>query len=290
MPASPKSHTSNMSSIREESAPIADASALEITKPTQAGFTFLSLPPEIRNMIYHYIFTSVRDGNCWAVYTTWDDDRLQFFRRKCTLCLPNADHATCLATYIREVDLFYAFDIPHNSMQPSILRTCSTILKEASPVAMAHLHVSISSSFSFSTYLEQLLACMRQPEDSYLSKLTYRCYVTSAYENDLMIRNFKQIRFSIGHLVLYDFASSTAPYNIEHFVTILDSLKHKPARVEWLGASARVQYRHEIRRVEFNEAARKWLVQLAMIKTADCNARLPRLREFLPQYFDKSSN
>lgn len=52
-------HRNNMTLAEEEPAHIPSASAPEITQPARAGFRFLSLPPEIRNMIYDYIFTSI---------------------------------------------------------------------------------------------------------------------------------------------------------------------------------------------------------------------------------------
>ncbi|KEQ62461.1 uncharacterized protein M437DRAFT_66332 [Aureobasidium melanogenum CBS 110374] len=292
--ASPRTHTSSMMPAQEETAYIAGASALESNKPAQAGFPFLSLPPEIRNMIYHYIFTPVRDGKCLAIHAPWDAHRLQGFRRECSLCRLNIEHDTCFARFNHEQHLSYAFELPHNHVQSGILRTCRTVMREASPVSLAHMHISMHLSSHDSDFslrcLKRLLAYMRQPGGAYLSRLTYTCYTLTAETMRLLIQITNRGNISIGYLVLITSSSVNHPDAAKLFVATLDSLEHKPARVEWLYRYTRLPDEYNNDRKEFNEAARKWLVQSAKIKVTDCNAALPLLQDLLPQYFDQSSD
>lgn len=293
-PASPEPRTSNMSFIEEKSISIAGASALESKRPTQAGFPFLSLPPEIRNMIYHYIFTPVRDGKCLAIHAPWDAHRLQGFRRDCSLCRLNKEHDTCFARFNHEQHLSYAYELPHNHVQSGILRTCRTVMREASPVSLAHMHISMHLSSHNSDFslrcLKRLLAYMRQPGGAYLSRLTYTCFTLTAETMRLLSQITNRRNISIGYLVLITSSSVNHPDAAKLFVATLDSLEHKPARVEWLYRYTRLPDEYNNDRKEFNEAARKWLVQLAKIKVTDCNAALPLLQDLLPQYFDQSSD
>ncbi|THV93854.1 hypothetical protein D6D25_09377, partial [Aureobasidium pullulans] len=73
---SPDTDQSDMTSPTEGTPAIASASVLETTKAPQSRLGFLSLPPEIRNMIYSFLFTPVQDGTCWGVRAKFMDASL----------------------------------------------------------------------------------------------------------------------------------------------------------------------------------------------------------------------
>ncbi|KAG9527657.1 hypothetical protein KCU93_g4989, partial [Aureobasidium melanogenum] len=283
-----------MSSTREESAPIADASALQITKPSRAGFPFLSLPPEIRNMIYHYIFTPVRDETCRVIYKPHSDGYLVGVRRRCQLT--GLEHSTCRASYNYIKGHVQALQMVGAYAHSGILRTCRTILEEAMPISLANMHITIDSSSCYdfgrliSNTLQTLFPKMCQPQGGFVSTITYVYFGSLGGHIAFLAQCINSTSIKIGHLVLHEITGTLDHEVIKHFIANLDSLKHKPSRVEWLHRYTHVSYRYEKCRTEFNEAAQRWLVQLATTKAADCNARLPLLQDFLPQYFDKSSD
>jgi hypothetical protein len=92
--------------------------------------------------------------------------------------------------------------------------------------------------------------------------------------------------------VLCDITNS-AYFDIgKRFIATLDRLEHKPASVVWTPRSSAVptSSQYERQRCEFNKAAGIWLAELAKVKAAGRDARLPLLRDFLPQYFEESSS
>jgi hypothetical protein len=257
----------------------------------------LSLPPEIRNMIYHYIFTPVRDGTCLVVYTDWDMICLQGIRRKCFLCKSAQVHTTCRPEYAHTEDIFHAFELSGNSARSSILRTCNAVLKEASPISLACMHISISyTSRSIkrrSRALQVLLAYMHQPKGAYSSAFTCTYHDSPGGGDDM--KRFSQmvngLGIRLGHLVLCAVTSSHCPGIGQYFVSTLDSLIHKPAKVEWalLSGTGTTSYRFNSQRTEFNEAAEKWLAKLPKVKAFDSTAHLPLLRDPLPHFFEESA-
>ncbi|KAH0154050.1 hypothetical protein KCU67_g9216, partial [Aureobasidium melanogenum] len=293
-PASSEPQTSNMSSVEEESVSIASASALESNESTQAWFPFLSLPPEIRNMIYHYIFTPVRDETCRVIYKPHSDGYLVGVRRRCHLT--GAEHITCRASYNYIEGYVQVLQIMDAYAHSGILRTCRMILEEAMPISLANMHITIGSSSCcdfgslISKTLQTLFSNMCQPQGGFVSTITYTYFGTLSGHMAFLAQCINPTGIKIGHLVLHETTSTLDHEVIKHFIANLDSLKHKPSRVEWLHRYTHVSYRYEKCRTEFNEAAQRWLVQLATTKAADCNARLPLLQDFLPQYFDKSSD
>jgi hypothetical protein len=271
----------------------------ETTKSTQTGFPFLSLPPEIRNMIYHYIFTPVRDGTCLAVCADWGVTRLQAIRHDCSLCRSTLEHTTCQSKQVLTKDTYFAFDLSSNYTRSGILQTCSTVLKEASTISLACMHIRFDYSCRpdrrLSKALQLLLAYMHQPKGAYLSVLTCTYYTThSEYGHGMselsQLVNGPGIR--IGHLILCEPRSSVVPGTSQNFVLALDSLHHKPTKVEWTifcGTGASSEEGYESQRIEFNEAAEEWLAKLAGIEASDPTARLPLLRDSLPQFFEESA-
>lgn len=197
----------------------------------------------------------------------------------------------------RHVDqLIPAFDIPHNYMQSGVLRTCRTILEEATPVSLAHIHISMHVTSHGSEfllrYLQRLLVYMRRTEGTYLSKLTYTCFSTSIGSTRLLSEVINRANIRIGYLVLLANPSVAHVDAIEHFTADLDSLEHKPARVEWLprwvrSHSSRVD---SSSMMDFNEAVKRWLTDVTTTKTTNSEARLPLLRDSLTKYFDQSSD
>jgi hypothetical protein len=298
----PSPHSSldpDCTSLPQESDTNEITPSMEITKFTQAGFPFLSLRPEIRNMIYHYIFTPVRDGTCLAVYADRDVTRLRGFRRNCCLCRRSTlTHMTCQSEHVAVEDMFFAFDLSGNYTHSGILQTCSTTLKEAASVSIACMHISIDYSSAsverLSRALQVLLVYMRQPKEAYLSVFTCT-YHDDPGDGDGM-KQFSQmvngLGIRIGHLVLCAVTSSLYPEIGQYFVSTLDRLIHKPAKVERapLCGTSTTLYRFNSQRIEFNEAARKWLENLAKVKTSDPTARLPLLRDSLPHFFEESAS
>ncbi|KAG9676297.1 hypothetical protein KCU99_g9006, partial [Aureobasidium melanogenum] len=285
MPASPKSHTSNMSSIREESAPIADASALEITKPTRAGFTFLSLPPEIRNMIYHYIFTPVRDGKCWMIHANFDNDHLKGLRRDCYRCKLQQPHNTCRPKYKEELGWYPTWYLTRDRIHLSVLQTSRTILEEAAPISLAHIHICTDSFFDICELhqrsLETFLMVLARRRGPSLPKLTYTCY---GYDWEPDANHARHLLQSIN-----GFDIRIECFEIQEFWSTPP--QPEALTVVWItGLNPPMSRFFEKQRTEFNEAAQLWLAKLVNAKAADANARLPLFRDFLPQYFDQSSD
>jgi hypothetical protein len=270
--------------------------SMETTKSTQVGF--LSLPPEIRNMIYHYIFAPVRDGTCCVVYADWGITRLQGFRRNCSLCRSAMIHRICRPEYASVTHMIQAFEFSGNSVLSGILQTCSTVLIEALPISLSCMQLSITYSADsierLTSALQLLLAYIRQPKGAYLS--VFRCtYYQPRSDIGDDIRHLSQlinglsIRFD--HLILCELASTGQPDIGKHFVLTVDSLHHKPAKVEWVPfiGTGTPSDRHYSQRMEFNEAAGKWLAKLAKVKASDPAARLPLLRDSLPHFFEESA-
>lgn len=264
-------------------------SALDTTVSTQRGFPFLSLPPEIRNMIYHYLFAPVRDGSCWRIYADRSGTRLKGLRSTCRLCRSGLTHTTCYAEYEAVKDMHSAFQLPGYFACPGILQTCSTILNEALPVSLASMHISITCRYMAvgrrSRELKLLLTSIRHPTGACLSVFTYTyCGPSNGGRADM--RNFSQLinraGIRIGHLILCVVPPGVYSDVARQLIAILDDLDHKPAKVEWLTDSSR----HENRRVEFNEAAARWLAKLHEAKATNTNARMPLLRDSFPRLSD----
>ncbi|KEQ69612.1 hypothetical protein M436DRAFT_56018 [Aureobasidium namibiae CBS 147.97] len=278
-----ESHTSNMATSAR------DASALDTTKSSQRGFPFLSLPPEIRNMIYHYLFAAVRDGTCWRIYADRYGTRLKGLRRTCRLCRSGQTHTTCYAEYEAVKDMFSAFHISGYPTRPALLQTCSTILNEALHPSLASMHISITCYHMAVERrfreLKLLLTSIRYPTEACLSVFTYN-YCGDIYGSDDDIRDFSQLinraGLRVGHLILCVVPHRGYQNLARQLIAILDDLDHKPAKVEWVTDSS-PQY--ENHRVEFNGAAARWLVKLHEAKATSTNARLPLLRDSFPRLF-----
>lgn len=281
-----------MSTSEQQPASATNTAALESTKSTQAGFPFLSLPPEIRNMIYHHVFTPVKDGTCWRIHAPLSGNRLKGVQSTCVFCCANLTHTTCHAEHVPVKDMCVAFDFSGSYWHCAIMQTCNAILKETLPISLASMHISIVYCdihlAYFSQCLKLLLANMRQPKGAYLAAFTCTYYEGLLRDGDGM-GNFSQLingaGIRIGYLVLCELMYSPNPKTAKCFVTNLDRLENKPAKVEWTQSCGRNSPQYETERRDFNEAAKKWLAQLAKVK-ADPNARMPLLRDFLPQFFE----
>ena len=136
-----ESHTNNMAASAR------DASALDTTVFTQRGFPFLSLPPEIRNMIYHYLFAPVRDGTCWRIYADRDVTRLKGTRSSCYICASRLAHKTCQSNFVAVENMSSVFDCSGNSARSGILQTCKMVMEEALPISLICIHISITCFF-----------------------------------------------------------------------------------------------------------------------------------------------
>jgi hypothetical protein len=133
---------------------------------------------------------------------------------------------------------------------------------------------------------------MRQTKGAYLSVFTCKCREPPLGSGDDM-RRFSQLvnglGITIGHLILCEL-TSRVHHNIgQYFVSTLDGLHDKPAKIEWapFSGTGTLSYRYERQRTEFNEAAGRWLTKLAKIKASDPTARLPLLRVSLPHFFEE---
>jgi hypothetical protein len=247
-------------------------------------------------MIYHHVFTPVRDGTCWNVYVDRDATRLKGLRRDCFKCHSALTHTTCVALHESVEGMSVGFGISDNYTHSGILQTCNTVLIEALPVSLASMHINISwSPNDTERALGLLLKSMRQPKGARVSTLTCRYYnISSADGDDLRCLShfINRAGIRVGHLILYEITESAYLDIGKLFIATLDRLDHKPASVEWttLTTSATTSYQYESRITEFNEAAGRWLAKLAKVKAADLNARLPLLRDFLPQYFEESAD
>jgi hypothetical protein len=247
-------------------------------------------------MIYHYIFTPpVRDGTCWSVYVD-QDARLEGLRRNCFNCRLALTHTTCAGRYESVEGLSMVFGISGNYTHSGILQTCNTVLSEALPISLASMHISLFSPYDYvQRALKVFLANMHQRKGAYLSNFTCKYYKTSS-DDERHLGRFSELinrtGIKIGHLVLCDITNS-AYFDIgKRFIATLDRLEHKPASVVWTPRSSAVptSSQYERQRCEFNKAAGIWLAELAKVKAAGRDARLPLLRDFLPQYFEESSS
>ncbi|KAG9740371.1 hypothetical protein KCU73_g9225, partial [Aureobasidium melanogenum] len=300
-PASPEPHKSNTSSFKEETAPIADASTLEVTKPAQAAFPFLLLPPEIRNMIYNYIFAPVRDGKCWIICTDYKNTRLRGFRRNCRCCSSGIAHPTCHPKLETNFDGFRSIlEITDNYTHSGILQTCHAIHKEAMPVSLAHVHISFDSISISSTDIHEpfrmFLANMRQPQGAYLSKLTFSCYEYQDRPADpkLLALLINQANLKLGSLDLFELPCfSRAPQYrfLKHFVDLLESLDNLPTSVRWLNFFNELWSKDlDEQKLDFNNAVVMWREKLATVRAGEQDTPAPLLRDFLPRYFSQPSD
>lgn len=285
-----------MSALEEESASVRDASVLDATKSSQTGFPFLSLPPEIRNMIYQYLFTSVRDGTCLQIHTDWNGARLKGVRSDCFLCRSRLSHKTCQSSYVSVDDMHLAFECACNLTRSGILRMCKTLMRKALPVSLACMHIVFSHHFNdvkhISDALKVFLARTHQPKGVYLSVVTFIKY-ESSWEDEFDAKRFSQplneADIRIGHLILCETTLGVHPNIGKYFVEAIEHLEHKPAKIEWTYYYTEEAYGYETQRVEFNAAAERWLAQLAKIKqNAPPDAHV-RLRDFLPHFSENTT-
>lgn len=144
-----------------------------------------------------------------------------------------------------------------------------------------------------SNALEVFLARTHQPKGVYLSVVTFLKY-KSVWKDEADAKHFSQIvneaGIRIGHLILCEATYGDYPNIGKYFVEAMEHLKHKPAKIEWTYYSTEEAYGYERQRVEFSAAAERWLAQLAKIKKNDpSDARVPLLRDFLPQFFENTT-
>ncbi|THY49246.1 hypothetical protein D6C99_05197 [Aureobasidium pullulans] len=101
----------DMLSLTEKLPTIVSASVPETTKPPQSRLGLLSLPPEIRNMIYDFLFTPVQDGTCWAVRANFLDTSLSGVRLPCYLCSKGSIHTFCTCVHPRQDTTHTAYTV-----------------------------------------------------------------------------------------------------------------------------------------------------------------------------------
>jgi hypothetical protein len=192
--------------------------------------------------------------------------------------------------------MFMVFAISGSYTHSGILQTCNTALVEALPIALACMHISVSLPLHYEERaLELFLKNMRQPKGAYVSTFTCRYYDIPSVDDDdrrCLSQLINRTGIRVGHLILCEVTESAYLEIGKIFIATLDRHDHKPASVEWtpLVTPAPPSYQYESQRIEFNEAAGRWLAKLATVKAADPNASLPLLRDFLPQYFEESSH
>lgn len=192
-------------------------------------------------------------------------------------------------------DMFSSFEISGYFARPGILQTCNTVLNEALPVLLASMHINMTCYYMDMERrlggLKLLLTYMRQPTGAYLSVFT-GTYHDKPYDGGHGIRDFGQLmnraNIRVGHLILCVDPDGAYRHFVRRLIATLEHLDHKPMKLEWTCLSRRTSHKYANQRAEFNAAAGGWLAELAKVKAP--NARLPLLRDFLPQFFKNTSD
>ncbi|THW81975.1 hypothetical protein D6D15_10440 [Aureobasidium pullulans] len=299
---SPDTDESNLTSPSEETLSIAGASILETTKPPQSRLGFLSLPPEIRNMIYSFLFTPVQDGTCWGVRAKFMDASLSGVRLPCYICSNGSIHTFC-----RFVDApqdtthttYTAFTLTNKHMHSNIHQTCRTIMKESRASSLAHMLISIDCIFNhtrtFHQSFNRFLVNMDSPTEAYLAGLSCTSLDGSGLkykpEYYLSLSTFiNEKRIKIGYFELKEcwFNGVQPSWDVlEFFVDFLQSLDHKPATVRWQKGDFRSDPSYKDEMNAFNNVVGAWLEATSISKAKGSGLKMPLLRDFLPKYFDR---
>ncbi|THY45745.1 hypothetical protein D6C97_08514 [Aureobasidium pullulans] len=289
---------SEMTSPTEGASAIASASVLETIKAPQSRLGFLSLPPEIRNMIYGFLFKPVQDGSCWVVRANLKDTSLRGVRLPCYLCSNGSIHTFCKSVHVQQDTTCTAFTLPNKHIHSYIHRTCRTIMKESRASSLAHMLISIKCMFNDADAVfrgfNRFLVNMGSPTGAYLAGLSCTSHEgpSSKYEpdEDFSLSAFiNEKRIKIGYLELKEcWISDYKPISmLELFVDFLQSLDHKPATVRWQKGDFESDPSYKGEMDALNNVVGTWLEATSIAKTKRSNLKMPVLRDFLPQYFDQ---
>ncbi|THX06357.1 hypothetical protein D6D13_06565 [Aureobasidium pullulans] len=290
---------SEMTSPTEGASAIASASVLETIKAPQSRLGFLSLPPEIRNMIYGFLFKPVQDGSCWVVRANLMDTSMSGVRLSCYLCSKGSSHTICTPVFAQQDTFTYtALTLTNKHIHSNIHRTCRTIMKESRASSLAHMLISTDCKFSsdcgFHDSFNQFLVNMGSPTGAYLAGLSCTSHEgpSSKYEpdEDFSLSAFiNEKRIKIGYLELKEcWISDYKPISmLELFVDFLQSLDHKPATVRWQKGDFESDPSYKGEMDALNNVVGTWLEATSIAKAKRSNLKMPVLRDFLPQYFDQ---
>ncbi|THX94208.1 hypothetical protein D6D02_10176 [Aureobasidium pullulans] len=281
-----------------EAPAIASMSVLETTKALQSRLGFLSLPPEIRNMIYGFLFTPVQDGTCWVVRAKFMDASLSGFRLPCYLCSNGSIHTFCTSIWIPSDAAYTAFTLTNEHIHSNIHQTCRTIMKESLSISLAHMRISMKCRFngddpSYRGFLA-FLTNMGQPKGAHLAALNVRSFDPQISKLELdkpscLSRIINKHEITIGHLELDEcWLRGLQPVSLlEFFVDFVQSLNRVPITVRWVPqrSSPGLAYKDEMD--AFNEAVGIWLEATSISKAKGSGLKMPLLRDFLPKYFDQ---
>ncbi|THV64835.1 hypothetical protein D6C78_04293 [Aureobasidium pullulans] len=297
---SPDTDQSDMTSPIEGTPTIASASVLETTKAPQSRLGFLSLPPEIRNILYGFLFTPVQDGTCWAVRAKFSDTSLSGVHLPCYLCSNGSIHTFCTSVHPRQNathTAYTAFVLTNKRIHSNIHQTCRTIRGESLSISLAHMRISMKCRLNgddpaYRGFLA-FLTNMGQSKGAHLAALNVRSFdeQNSKLEPDkpsCLSRIINEHEITIGHLELDEcWLRGLQPVSLlEFFVDFLESLNRLPITVRWVSPrpSSGLAYKDEMD--AFNEAVGIWLEATSISKAKGSGLKMPLLREFLPKYFD----
>ncbi|CAC9888950.1 unnamed protein product [Aureobasidium pullulans] len=280
---------------------IASVSALETIKAPQSRLGFLSLPPEIRNMIYGFLFTPVQDGTCWVVRAKFMDASLSGVRLPCYLCSNGSIHTICTSLHAQQITTataYAAFTLPNKHIHSNIHQTCRAIMKESRASSLAHMLISTSYKFNSDGTIRrgfnQFLANMGSPTGAYLAGLSCTShdgrspkYEPDEYSSLSAFINEKRIK--IGYLELKEcWSGDSQPISmLEFFVDFLQSLDYKPAIVRWQKGDFESDPSYKDEMNALNNVVGTWLEATSKSKAKKSYTKMPLLRNFLPQYFDQ---
>lgn len=296
---SPVATMNDTRSPTEGTPAIASASALETIKAPPPRLGFLSLPPEIRNMIYGFLFKPVQDGSCWVVRANLMDTSMSGVRLPCYLCSKGSSHTICTPVFAQQDTFTYtALTLTNKHIHSNIHQTCRTIMKESRASSLAHMLISTDCRFSsdcgFHDSFNQFLVNMGSPTGAYLAGLSYTSHEgsSSKYEpdEDFSLSAFiNEKRIKIGYLELKEcWISDYKPISMpELFVDFLQSLDHKPATVRWQKSDFESDPSYKGEMDALNNVVGTWLEATSIAKAKRSNLKMPVLRDFLPQYFDQ---
>ncbi|THY12851.1 hypothetical protein D6D00_10353 [Aureobasidium pullulans] len=298
---SPDTDRSNMTSPIEGEPAIASALVLENTKTPQSRLGFLSLPPEIRNMIYGFLFTPVQDGTCWVVRAKFKDTSLRGVRLPCYLCSNGSIHTFCKSVHAQQITTataYTAFTLPNKHIHSNIHQTCRTILKESLSISLAHMRISMKCRFNdddlaYGGFLA-FLTNMGQPKGAHLAALNVRSFDPQNSKLELdkpscLSRIINEHEITIGHLELDEcWLGGLQPVSLlEFFVDFVQSLNRVPITVRWVPQRSSPGLAYKVEMDAFNEAVGIWLEATSISKAKGSGLKMPLLRDFLPKYFDQ---
>jgi hypothetical protein len=295
-----------MSSSGSGSEGLAVLSAVDDGETAQTALSFLSLPPEIRLMVYDHLFVRQKRTSGVIVWANPRTPKLRFHRLNCHYCMKGHSHTQCHfeGYWTLSHKQNFAFEFSLSCLTSDIAFTCHTIWMEVLPILLRHMSIFVSDDVddgSFSPFT-QFLSNLRLPNGGLLPELVVSFRQTrenpsrsSRKPRHAWAKAITEEKISIAHLYLQVNTQIVNPRHlfnshraIRLFVDFLDSVDLQPATIRWIagdnGWRAVQKTRFDREMEDFNKVVDTWLDDRAVTKIK--NAHRPLLRDYLSKYYD----